>query len=72
MNTIKKRKYSLIGVDGNAYAILGYVKFAMLKEKCSDEEIENYEKDATSEDYSHLIRVSMAMIDKLNGGQNND
>lgn len=61
------KKYSLVGVDGNAYSIMGYVRSAMRREGCSSEEIEEYTKEAKSEDYYNLLAVSMEMIDHLNG-----
>ena len=59
-------KYNLIGIDGNAYSIMGYVKNAMKKEGMSSEEINDYTEDATSGDYNHLLSTSVAMIEMLN------
>ena len=59
-------KYTLVGIDGNAFAIMGYVRDAMRKEGCSLEEQKAYTEDAMSGDYSHLLCVSMNMIEKLN------
>lgn len=59
-------KYNLVGVDGNAFAVMGYVRDAMRKEGCSLEEKKAYTEDAMSGDYSHLLYVSMNMIEKLN------
>lgn len=59
-------KYSLIGLDSNCFMILGYVKKAMKKEGYSKEEIDEYERDAESDDYQHLLYVSQMMIEKLN------
>lgn len=61
-------KYSLVGIDGNAYAVMGYVKRAMIQEGASKEDIQSYLDDAMSSDYSHLIAVSADMVDKLNEG----
>lgn len=61
-----KKKYTLVGVDGNAYAVMAYVRNAMQKEGKSNEEINNYLKDAQSDDYHHLIAVSVEMCAKLN------
>ena len=58
--------YNLIGVDGNAYAIMGYVAKAMRKEGYSKEEIEAYFEDAKSSDYNHLVSVSGAKIREIN------
>ena len=59
-------KYSLIGVSGNAYAIMGYVIRCMRNERCTKEEIDNYLSDATSSDYDHLLCVSSDMVEQLN------
>lgn len=59
-------KYTLVGIDGNAFAVMGYVRDAMRKEGCSLEEQKAYTEDAMRGDYSHLLYVSMNMIEKLN------
>ena len=60
------KAYTLVGVDGNAYAIMGYVRTAMKRAKMTKEDIDTYTKDATSSDYYHLLVVSCEMIDKVN------
>ena len=60
------KAYTLAGVDGNAYAIMGYVRIAMRRAGMSREDIDAYTKDATSSDYYHLLVVSSEMIDKVN------
>lgn len=60
------KAYTLIGVDGNAYAVMGYVRTAMRHAEMSREDIDAYTKDATSSDYNHLLVVSCEMIDKVN------
>lgn len=59
-------KYNLVGIDGNAFSVMGYVAKAMKEQHHTTEEIENYRKDAMSSDYSHLLTVSVDMIDKCN------
>lgn len=59
-------KYTLLEVDGNAYAIMGYVRRAMLHENKSQDEIKAYIKDATSSDYTHLLAVSLDIVEGLN------
>ena len=59
-------KYSLIGIDGNAFSVMGYVAKCMKQEHMSYEEIDNYRKDAMSGDYNHLLMVSVEMIEMLN------
>lgn len=62
-----KNKYDLVGIDGNAFSVIAYVERAMRHEKKSHQEIQDYRKDAMSSDYNHLLCVSVAMIDELNG-----
>ena len=65
-NTMTKKNYTLVDVDGNAFAIMAYVRSAMMREGKSNEEIDNYLKDAQSSDYQHLLQVSVEMCEKLN------
>jgi hypothetical protein len=60
-------KYDLVGVDGNAYSVMGYVVRAMRNEHLSIEEQNNYKTQAMSGDYDNLLIESVKMIDKLNG-----
>lgn len=64
-----KRKFTLVGVDGNAFSVMGYVSQAM--EICGKnaQEIKAYENDAMSADYNHLIAVSVDMLETLNAMQ---
>ena len=61
-----KQKYNLVGIDGNAYSVIGYVIQAMKRERFSKSEIDDYLADARSGDYNHLLSVSAEMIDKCN------
>lgn len=60
------KAYTLVGVDGNAFSIMGYVRSAMKRAKMTSQDIDAYTKDATSSDYNHLLVVSCEMIDKVN------
>ena len=59
-------KYNLVGVDGNAFSVMGYVAKAMRNEGKTREQIDAYYADAKSGDYNHLLSVSFQMIDELN------
>lgn len=61
-----KRNYSLVGVDGNAFAVMGYVQRAMRQAGKTQEEIRAYLDEAQSSDYDHLLAVSSEMVEKLN------
>jgi len=65
---MSKKKYSLVGIDGNAFYIMGYVQKAMKESGFDKEEISQYISSATSGDYNNLLCVSMDMIDKCNQG----
>lgn len=60
------KAYTLVGIDGNAYNIMGYVRDAMHDAKMTNDDIDAYIKDATSSDYNHLLAVSCEMIDRVN------
>lgn len=53
--TNKKVKMQLVGIDGNAFAILGAFNRAALKQKWTHEEIQTVIDEATSSDYNHLL-----------------
>lgn len=60
------KAYTLVGINGNAYSIMGYVRDAMHDAKMTSYDIDAYIKDATSSDYNHLVAVSCEMIDRVN------
>ena len=59
-------KYDLVGVDGNAFAVMGYVLKAMKECKMPKEEQSDYQTKAMSGDYDNLLVVSVEMIDLCN------
>lgn len=61
-----RKKYSLIGINGNAYCVMGYVERAMREVGMSKEERTQYNLNAMSSDYKHLLSVSLDMIDTCN------
>lgn len=60
------KPYSLVGVDGNAYAIMGYTGRAMRNAGFSTDDINAMYDEAKSGDYSNLICVCADYIDKVN------
>ena len=60
------KAYTLVGINGNAYSIMGYVRVAMDDANMTNDDIDAYVKDATSSDYDHLLAVSCEMIDRVN------
>lgn len=63
---MSKPKYDLVGIDGNAYAIMAYVSRAMKEQKFNPRQIDRYVTRAKKKDYNHLISVSITYIDKCN------
>lgn len=75
------KAFNLVGVDGNAYSIMGYVLNAMKtayhygsvtsNEDCHKKQFgadaqTAYQKRAMSGDYSNLLCVSQEMIERVN------
>ena len=59
-------KYDLVGIEGNAFSVMGYVLKAMKECGMSKEEQSDYQTKAMSGDYNNLLAVSVEMIDKCN------
>lgn len=58
-------KFTLVGVDGNAFSIMGYTSLALKRAGLGDL-VEQMRKEATSGDYYNLISVCDGYIDKAN------
>lgn len=63
---MRKKMYSLVGVDGNAYSLMGYTQDAMAEQGFNKEEIDTFLKDAQSSDYSHLVDVCYMKVRECN------
>lgn len=61
-----REKFSLVGVDGNAFSIMAYVKTAMRGAGFSKEERSAYIEDCTRGDYDRLLILSEEMIEHCN------
>lgn len=67
-------KYTLVGVDGNAFSLMGYTASAMKKEGLG-ELVPEMQKRAMSGDYSNLICVCaeyVEMANKMAGGEDGE
>ncbi len=53
---------SLVGEDGNAFAILGRVRKAMRRGNVPANEITKFHDEATSGDYDHLLRTCLKYV----------
>lgn len=60
------KQFDLVGIDGNAFSVMGYVINAMKQCKFSKADIDSYKKEAMSSDYNNLLSVSIDMIDECN------
>lgn len=54
---MEKVKLNLLGIDGNAYSLLGAFAAAAREQGWSDEEIKAVRGEATSSNYDHLVRT---------------
>lgn len=59
-------KYNLVGIDGNAFSVMGYVANAMRREHRQKWEIDAYVAAAMSGNYDNLLTVSFDVIEELN------
>ncbi len=59
------KPFTLVGVDGNAYSVMGYTAQALRKAGLKDL-IDEMHAKATSDGYNNLICVCMEYIDKAN------
>ena len=55
MKVDKKIKLSLVGIDGNAFSIMGAFSKQAKKEKWTKEEIDTVLGNAMNSDYNHLL-----------------
>lgn len=58
----KKPTVKLVGEDGNAFYILG-VTIDALKKAGMEKEADEYQKEAISGDYDHLLRTTMEYVE---------
>lgn len=68
---VMMEKYSLIGVDGNAFAIMGYTAKALRREGLGAQ-IPEMQSKAMSGDYNNLICVCMEYVDMANDAAGED
>jgi hypothetical protein len=55
-------KVQLVGMDGNAFFILGRVSEALRKGGASREELTEFQQEATSGDYDKLLQTVMRWV----------
>lgn len=55
MTTTKKVNLKLVGLDGNAFILMGAFRDQAEKEGWTEEEIDTVIEEAMSSDYNHLL-----------------
>ena len=55
-------RVKLVGGDGNAFAVLGSVLYALRKAGVSKDERDLFVKEATGGDYDHLLSVVVRWV----------
>lgn len=58
-------KYSLVGVDGNAFSVMGFTARALRREGLRDL-VDKMREEAMSGDYDNLLAVCQGYIDLAN------
>lgn len=53
----------LVGMDGNAFFIIGQVMKALRRGGVDQSEVELFRKEATAGDYNHLLSTVMDWVD---------
>ena len=59
-NPSKRVRMNLVGLDGNAFALMGAFQKNARRQGWTQEEIDKVLDECTSGDYNHLLRVLMA------------
>jgi hypothetical protein len=59
-------RFSLIGVDGNAFCVMGYTARAMRRSGFTQDEIDKMYEEAESGDYNNLLCVCNDYVEKCN------
>lgn len=61
-----RKKFSLVGVDGNPFNVMTYVKTAMREAGFSKKERSEYIEDCMRGDYDRLLLISEEMVEYCN------
>jgi len=56
-------KVKLVGEDGNAFFIIGRTRAAMKRAHVPEETIKEFQTEAMSGDYDHLLQTVMKYVD---------
>ena len=61
-----REKFDLVGIDGNAFNIMAYVRTAMREAGFSRKEMSEYIENCMRGDYDRLLIISEEMIERCN------
>ena len=61
-----REKFDLVGINGNAFNIMAYVKTAIREAGFRREEMSEYVEDCMRGDYDRLLILSEEMIERCN------
>jgi hypothetical protein len=53
----------LTGRDGNAFAVIGVVQHALKRAGIAAEEVKEFQREAMSGDYDHLLQTCMRWVE---------
>lgn len=59
-------EYTLVGIDGNAFAIISYVMGMLRHERFPRKMLNAYKEKAMSGNYNNLLCLSIDMVDMVN------
>jgi hypothetical protein len=65
----KKVRMTLVGLDGNAYFLMGSFSKEARRQGWTKEQIDNVLTDCRSSDYDHLLCVLMENIEEPDGDE---
>jgi len=63
---------SLVGVDGNAFSVMGFVLNRLRRAGNGASVRERYQQQAMAGDYAHLLAVSLAFLGENSGDDGTD
>lgn len=58
-----RAKVQLVGIDGNAFSIMGIVKRGLRNQGWTQEEIDLYLKESMSGSYDRLLQIAMLVTE---------
>lgn len=72
LDNLPKPVVRLVGSDGNAFAVLGMVSRALKQAGWNRNQVDAFQKEATSGDYNNLLFVCMKYTAVARGDEDED